>query len=145
MLELWRMWSNPLLPLLPGPHWPKVAAPDRDLSLGQIELNSILILNWIVWNRTVYMYKNGFGIYNLQRLICHRIKPNQTSQGKYQTTETTSQFTWSCHQESCKNGAEGHPRRILPAEQKSPAGKDEWKVLRSRGVSLKVNHLIYCL
>ena len=25
------------------------------------------MLNWIVWNRTVYMYKNGFGI-----------KPNQT-------------------------------------------------------------------
>ena len=20
------------------------------------------MLNWIVWNRTVYMYKNGFGI-----------------------------------------------------------------------------------
>ena len=23
---------------------------------------AILILNWIVWKRTVYMYKNGFGI-----------------------------------------------------------------------------------
>ena len=22
----------------------------------------IYILNWIIWNRTVYMYKNGFGI-----------------------------------------------------------------------------------
>ena len=23
---------------------------------------TILILNWIVWNMIVYMYKNGFGI-----------------------------------------------------------------------------------
>ena len=26
------------------------------------------MLNWIVWNRTDYMYKNGFSINNLQRL-----------------------------------------------------------------------------
>ena len=25
-------------------------------------LNWVLMLNWIVWNRIVYMYKNGFGI-----------------------------------------------------------------------------------
>ena len=30
----------------------------------------------IVWNRTVYMYKNGFGINNLQCLMCHKTKPN---------------------------------------------------------------------
>ena len=24
--------------------------------------NCELMLNWIVWNRTVYLYKNGFGI-----------------------------------------------------------------------------------
>ena len=23
---------------------------------------TVLMLNWIVWNRTVYMYKNGFGV-----------------------------------------------------------------------------------
>ena len=22
---------------------------------------TVLILNWIIWNRTVYMYDNGFG------------------------------------------------------------------------------------
>ena len=33
--------------------WPSVVAPDRALSMGQIELNCILMLNWIVWNRTV--------------------------------------------------------------------------------------------
>ena len=35
-------------------------------------------LHWIVWNRTVYMYKNGFGIDNLQWLMCHKTKPDQT-------------------------------------------------------------------
>ena len=34
MLELWGMWSTPLLPLLPGQLWPGVVAPDRALSMG---------------------------------------------------------------------------------------------------------------
>ena len=34
-----------------------VVAPDWILSMGQIELNCVLMQNWIVWNRTVYMYK----------------------------------------------------------------------------------------
>ena len=29
MLELWGMRSAPLLPLLPGPQWPRVVAPDK--------------------------------------------------------------------------------------------------------------------
>ena len=32
MLELWGMWSTPLLLWLPGPFWPGVVAPDRVLS-----------------------------------------------------------------------------------------------------------------
>ena len=98
MQELWGM------PSLPGPLWPRVVAPDRVLSMGQIELNYVLMQNWIVWNRTVYMYKNQlgkpnqiytlaliayngwytikpnqhFGINNLQWLIYHQTKPNQT-------------------------------------------------------------------
>ena len=47
MLELWGMWSTPSLPLLPGPLWPGVVVPDR-------VLNSVLMLNGIVWNRTVF-------------------------------------------------------------------------------------------
>ena len=54
MLELWGMWSKPSLPLLPGPLWPGMVAPDRAISMGQIELNCILMLNWIVWNTTVF-------------------------------------------------------------------------------------------
>ena len=34
MLELWGMWSTPLLPSLPGPLWSGVVAPDRALSMG---------------------------------------------------------------------------------------------------------------
>ena len=74
-----RMQSTLSLPLLPGPLWVGVVAPDRVLSMGQTELNCILMLNWIAWNRivfdiwivlmlnrivgnrTVYMHKNGFG------------------------------------------------------------------------------------
>ena len=36
---------------------PRVVAPDRVLSMGQIELNSVLILNWITWNRSVLKFK----------------------------------------------------------------------------------------
>ena len=45
MLELWRMWSTPLLLLLSGPLWPAVVAPDRVQSMGQIELNCVRIPN----------------------------------------------------------------------------------------------------
>ena len=45
MLELWGMLSPTLLPLLPGPLWPRVVVPDRVLSMGQIELNCVIRLN----------------------------------------------------------------------------------------------------
>ena len=41
MQELWGMWSTPSLALIPGLLWPGVGAPDRALSTGQIELNSL--------------------------------------------------------------------------------------------------------
>ena len=44
MLELWGMWSNPSLSSLPDPLWPGVIASDRVLSMGQIELNCVLML-----------------------------------------------------------------------------------------------------
>ena len=36
-LEIWGMWNTPMLPLLPGLFWSGVVAPDRILSMGQIE------------------------------------------------------------------------------------------------------------
>ena len=55
MLELWGMQSTSLLPSLPGPLWPGVVAPDRAQSMDQIELICVLLLNWIVWIRTVWL------------------------------------------------------------------------------------------
>ena len=45
MVRLWGMWSTPSLPSLPGPLWPGVVAADRALSMGQIELNCVFMLN----------------------------------------------------------------------------------------------------
>ena len=41
MLDLRGMQGTSLLPSLPGPLWPRVIAPDRVLSMCQIELNSV--------------------------------------------------------------------------------------------------------
>ena len=54
--EVTVMLSTHLLPLLQGPLWAKVVATDKVLSRGQIELNCVLILNWIVWNGTVLTF-----------------------------------------------------------------------------------------
>ena len=56
MLELWGMKSTPLLPSLPCLLWSRVVAPDRALSMDQLELNCVLMLNWIVWNRNVLKF-----------------------------------------------------------------------------------------
>ena len=45
MLELWGMQSTPLLPSLPGPLCPEVVVPDKVLSIGQMELYYVLMLN----------------------------------------------------------------------------------------------------
>ena len=45
MLEIWGMRSTPSLPSYPAPIRPGVVAPDRVLSMGQIELNCFFMLN----------------------------------------------------------------------------------------------------
>ena len=57
MLHLWGMWSTLSLLSLPGPLWPEMVAPDRVLSMVQIKLNSVLMLNWIAWNIAVFTFK----------------------------------------------------------------------------------------
>ena len=47
------MQSTSSLLSLRGSLWPGVVALDRALSMGRIELNCVLILNSIAWNRTV--------------------------------------------------------------------------------------------
>ena len=45
MLELWGIRSNSSLPSFPGALWPRVVALDRIPSIGQIELNYLLVLS----------------------------------------------------------------------------------------------------
>ena len=45
MLELWGIWSTSLTSSLPSLLWPRVVAPDSVLSMGQVELIRVLILN----------------------------------------------------------------------------------------------------
>ena len=42
VLELWEMRRTTSLPLLPGPLWVRMVAPDRALSMGWIELTAYL-------------------------------------------------------------------------------------------------------
>ena len=40
------------------------------------QLNCVLMLNWIVWNRTDYLHKKWiWSLNNLQSLICHKTEP----------------------------------------------------------------------
>ena len=67
LLELWEMWSTPSLTLLQSPLWPGLVAPDRVLSIGQLEIKHgfesllLLPLNWsfmlnrLIWNRTAFV------------------------------------------------------------------------------------------
>ena len=57
MLELWGIRITPSLPSLVGPLWAWVMTPDRILSIGQIELNCVIMLNWITCHRTILIFK----------------------------------------------------------------------------------------
>ena len=57
ILELWGMQSIPLLPSLSDLLCLGVVAPDMLLCIGQIELNCVLMPNWIVYNRTILTFK----------------------------------------------------------------------------------------
>ena len=49
------------------------------------------MLNWIVWKRTGYLYKNEFGLNNLKRLIFHKTHTKQlklSEVGKFQDHST---------------------------------------------------------
>ena len=72
MLELWGMQSTPSLPLFPSSLWPKEVAPERVLSMGQIELNCVLMLEIELF----ICIKMDLALNNLQWLICYKTKPN---------------------------------------------------------------------
>ena len=45
------------------------------------------MFNWIVWNKTIYMYKNGFSI-KITYNGWYAIKPNQTKQKQIEQTSS---------------------------------------------------------
>ena len=47
------------------------------LELEMFLTSCLLMLNWIVWNRTDYLYKKNLALNNLQMLICHKNPTNQ--------------------------------------------------------------------
>ena len=49
VLELWGIWSTPSLPLFPYSLWPGVVAPDRILSMGQVE-QTMCANKWLILN-----------------------------------------------------------------------------------------------
>ena len=80
MLEFGGMQSTPLLSSLPCPLCPGMVALDRVLSMSQIVFNikTVLMLNRIIWNSTVYMNKKDLASNNLQWFIYHKTKLYET-------------------------------------------------------------------
>ena len=76
ILELWRIRSTLVLLSLPCPLCTGVVTPEKVLSMSQIELNNVLMRNWIVWNRTVFCIKVYLALITYNGWCA--IKPNQT-------------------------------------------------------------------
>ena len=70
MLVLWRMQFNPSLPSFSGPLLPGVVAADRVLSMGQIELNCVLMLKWYAWIITFLTFNSVLKNYTYTKLNC---------------------------------------------------------------------------
>ena len=59
------------------------------------------MLNWIVWNRTVYLYKMDLALNNLQRLICHKTQINTHSE-KIPSVGTRENFLLNFKSYKCR-------------------------------------------
>ena len=63
------MRSTPSLPSLPGPLTTLSGATTLGQSIGQIQLNCLLVLNWIVWRRTVFRHWNCSNYYMMSAFV----------------------------------------------------------------------------
>ena len=86
MLELCRMPSSPSLQLFSGPLWPEVVAPDRVLAMGEIGINCVLMINYIVYKELFIFIKIDLALNNIHCLMCPKTKPNQTKLLTFQRT-----------------------------------------------------------
>ena len=78
MQELWGMRSTPSSPLLPCPIWTEVVVPDRVLSMDQIELNCVLMLNWIFWNRIIMTFLCQTELLEIELFLRSKLFSRQT-------------------------------------------------------------------
>ena len=92
MMGLWGRQITPSLTSHPGLLWPGVVAPERVLSMGQIEQNCVLMLNWIVWNRTVLAFK--LRTYAKRRWYSDSGKYTQPSQNTTEYFGTSRRRHW---------------------------------------------------
>ena len=60
MLGLWGIWGTPSMPLLPGPFWSGVVAPDKDPIYGLNRTNCKIMLKWTVWLNWIARNRNAF-------------------------------------------------------------------------------------
>ena len=86
------MQSTPLLPSLTGLLWPRVVAPDRVLTMGQIEFNCILVLNWIVWISIVYIYTSPLA----EWVGCLLMAQETGVQSQFMSYQRLKNDTWCC-------------------------------------------------
>ena len=97
-----------------------------------LHLNCVLILNWIVWNRTIFI-KMDLALNNLQRLICHKTQTTNQPTKEYMIPYNNKLFVlriglfWFI----CLMGY------LMP---KPSAVKRDWKIhIFPLGISPKVN------
>ena len=126
MLELWGMWSTRSFPSLLDPLWPEVVATDRILFMGQIELNRVITLNWIVWNRTVYLYKVWVGPLHIdEKSLDDKLEPIYNSSLLIQDVVwKTSRERWTIE----TGGERGPGRSVLAAWHGDDDNDDMYKM-----------------
>ena len=78
---------------LPCPLRLGVLKPHRFQSMGQIELNCVLIQNRIVWNKLSICIIIDLALNNLQWLVCHKIKADTVT--RVQTLDETDYISHS--------------------------------------------------
>ena len=141
------------------PFWPGVVEPDRILSMGQIELNCVLKLSWIVWNRTVLTFKlRTYAKLNCLKWNClyeskwiwhwitynswYTIKPNQTKpKTKKMVLDASLLIT-----QHYKVGIKGKKSNLGKGVAQSPTSQclRYWKVIFG-SPSTTVGQLIYII
>ena len=72
------------------------ASPTMSCMSGWSNLDSFCdgrqVAVWLIWNRTDFLYKNGFGIRYIQSLICHKIQATKIGQNTEKSPGDSRRF-----------------------------------------------------